>query len=47
MPEVALLLFALAGLVFFHQALNRKKSLHLIGIGYIILIAAYLVLHKL
>jgi len=46
MPEIAILLFFLAGIIFAKQVLTQRKSLHLIAIGYIILIAAYLVLHK-
>jgi hypothetical protein len=45
MPEISILLFIIAGLIFVHQLTKPTKNLKLILIGYIILTAAYFVLH--
>jgi len=44
MIEFAMILFITAGLIFAHQIASERKNLHIIAIGYIILIAAYILL---
>jgi len=44
MIEFAMVLFITTGLIFAHQIASERKNLHIIAIGYIILIAVYLLL---